>query len=214
MAKGSSSNEISDQIEDRLDDLFGDDEGFPEFDEEPGDPKDYPLRELKSIVLSIEWEITDEVMAKFIDQVAELKNKYKKDKILLMFLQLLGTIGEYIKINKSKAHPDAFKILNSLFTQMNKVVQDNKLSEVDKKKLLSAELNKYKKLKTKLGPANVEEKPKKQTGVNQEKKPSNDIKTDNSDKTDLAAALSEIKKLIRAEFKALRADLKLLRQKK
>ena len=201
------------EIDERLEDLFGDEVGFSDMGEEE-ELDDNPLRELKSIVLSIDWEITDEVMTKLIDQIAELKTTFKNDKIILMFLQLLGTIGEYIRTNKANAHPDSFKILNSLFTQMNKVVQDDSLTVPAKKKILAVELNKYKKLKSKLVPAKTDNIPKKQPKPPEEKRNVQETNQGNSEPNDLAAAVEEIKKLIRTEFKTLRAELKLLRERR
>ena len=76
--------------------------------DEPDDeraPDDYPLAELKNLVLSIDWEITDDALADFISQVNNLKVTYKNEKIVLMFLQLLGSLGVYIKTNRGNAHP-------------------------------------------------------------------------------------------------------------
>jgi hypothetical protein len=102
-------------------------------------PVDYPLAELKNLVLSIDWEITDEVLSGFLSQIDGLKNGYKNDKIILMFLQLLGSLGEYIKTNRGKAHPKTFKILNSAFSRLEDVVQKEDMAESEKKKLLKAE---------------------------------------------------------------------------
>ncbi len=201
------------EIDERLEDLFGDDDGFSDMGEEE-ELDDNPLRELKSIVLSIDWEITDEVMTKLIDQISELKTTFRNDKIILMFLQLLGTIGEYVNTNRANAHPDSFKILNSLFTQMNKVVQDDSMTVPAKKKILAAELNKYKRLKTKLVPVKTDNKVKKQPKPAEEKRKVKDSNPGNIEPNQLAAAVEEIKKIIRSEFKTLRAELKLLRERK
>jgi pilus assembly protein FimV len=157
-------------------------------------------------VLSIDWEITDEVMTNFVEQIAVLKDRLKDDKIILVFLQLLGSLGEYIKINKGKSHPGAFKILTSLFNELDKVVQAKDLTESDKKKILSSEITKYKTLKEQL----IKTKPKKE-----EKEPeiSPDKNTaEPADLKDLATAISEIKQLLKTEFKALRAELQSLRK--
>ena len=197
---------IDQEVEGRLDNLFGDEDTAADILEDSHESDDSPLRELKTIVLSIDWEITDEVMTNFVEQIAILKDKLKDDKINLVFLQLLGSLGEYIKINKGKSHPGAFKILTSLFNELDKVVQSEDLTESDKKQILSAELTKYKTLKEQL----IKVKP-----VKEEKEPeiSSDMKTvEPVDLKDLAAAINEIKQLLKTEFKALRAELKSLRK--
>jgi hypothetical protein len=197
---------INEEVEGRLDNLFGDEDTAADILEDSHESDDSPLRELKTIVLSLDWEITDEVMTNFVEQIAVLKDRLKDDKIILVFLQLLGSLGEYIRINKGKSHPGAFKILTSLFNELDKVVQSKGLTEADKKKILSAELTKYKILKEQL----IKAKPKKE-----EKEPeiSPDKKTaEPVDLQDLATAISEIKQLVKTEFKALRAEIKSLRK--
>ena len=110
----------------------------------------HPLEDLKSTVLSIDWEITDEVMGRFVDQIEELKREFKNNKIYLLFLQLLGSVGVYIKINRGKADPEAFKVLGSAFKAFDDVVSSNIMPDLEKKKRLSAELEKFKELKKKI----------------------------------------------------------------
>ena len=64
-----------------------------------------------------------------------------------MFLQLLGSLGLYVKTNKGKAHPISFKLLNSVYNSFETAVSPGKISPSEKKKLLYVELNKYKELK-------------------------------------------------------------------
>ena len=110
-------------------------------------PDDYPLAELKHLVLSIDWEITEETLAGFLTQIDSLKTTYQNEKIILMFLQLLGFLGVYIKTNRGNAHPKTFKILNSVFACLEEVVLSEDMTEPEKKKLLHTEMNKYKQLR-------------------------------------------------------------------
>jgi flagellar biosynthesis regulator FlbT len=140
--------------EDKVDPLPDDDFMEPDdgVDSDPSTNADSPLRELQAIVLSIDWEINDDVMTRFADQIAALQSTFKDDKIALVFLQLLNSIGEYIRVNLGRSHPDAFKILNSLFVQMDKVVNSTAMTGTEKKKALAVELEKYKNLKNRLTP--------------------------------------------------------------
>ncbi len=197
---------VNEEVEGRLDNLFGDEDTAADILEDSYESDDSPLRELKTIVLSLDWEITDEIMTNFVEQVAALKDRLKDDKIILVFLQLLGSLGEYIRINKGKSHPGAFKILTSLFNELDKVAQSKDLTESDKKKILSAELTKYKTLKEQI----IKAKPKKEekeSEISPEKKTVEPVGL-----KDLATAINEIKQLVKTEFKALRAELKSLRK--
>lgn len=139
-------SKVDSDLANRLDSLFDEKESAVNNAETKGHSKD-PLDELKSLVMSIEWEITDEVMERFLSQVDSLKVRFGEDRILVMFLQLLGSLGLYVKTNKGKAHPNAFKLLNSVYTSFEDAASPGKISPSEKKKCLYNELNKYKELK-------------------------------------------------------------------
>jgi hypothetical protein len=224
---------LSAELESRLDDLFGEDDKFSEGPVADEGPTDYPLGELKNLVLSIDWEITDEVLKKFIRQVNDLKSTYKDDKINLTFLQILGSLGEYIKTNRGKAHPKTFKILNS-------VVLSKDMQENEKKRILRDEMNNYKVLREQIShdktakirkKAAKTEKPiklKKQVkqldaAVSRTPKVEKPVKasgevlpdremSDASYSDEIARAVEEIKKFVQAEFKMLREELNLTKK--
>jgi hypothetical protein len=139
-------SKVDSDLANRLDTLFDENESTEKNGPAKGHSKD-PLDELKSLVMSIEWEITDEVMERFLSQIDSLKTRFVEDRILVMFLQLLGSLGLYVKTNKGKAHPSAFKLLNSVYVSFEDAASPGKISPSEKKKLLYIELNKYKELK-------------------------------------------------------------------
>jgi hypothetical protein len=202
---------LVDEIDGRLDDLFDEEKTPQKTDGKSGDIKEYPLKELKAVILSIDWEITDDVMNRLAEQVVGLKKRYKDDKIIFILLQLLGSIGEYIKVNRGKSHPDSFKFLNSLYKKLDKVVSTEGLTESEKKKILSVEVNKYKVLKDKLSP----QKNVAQTGKHV--KPAVKTKPEMTDVLPIeifADAMDQIRELIRSEFDSLREELRLRRERK
>ena len=200
---------------------------------------DNPLAELKSMVFSIDWEITDEVLSAFLSQIAKLKNTYKNEKIILMFLQLLGSLGEYIKTNRGNAHPKTFKILNSVFSRLEDIVSNEDLKESEKIKILRIEMDKYKQLRTQVskkkatealqGKAKLllkdltaEKRPKKPpidmrpvraSAITAEKKQVSGSTTAKPDAT-LAEAVEELKKFIHSELNALMQELKRIQKSK
>jgi hypothetical protein len=199
-------------------------------------PVAYPLSELKNMVLSIDWEITDEVLSGFLSQINDLKNFYKNEKIILMFLQLLGSLGEYIKTNRGNAHPKTFKILNSVFARLEDVVLTEDMEELEKKKLLRAEMNKYKQLRKQVALKKASEggrrqakpiqkdkphlrTPEKKSVVHaskvstaaEEKNPLSDSIAAKSYET-LAEAIEELKEFIHAEISVLRQEIKILKK--
>lgn len=151
------------EVSDRLDALFGDDEGpapvkppEPEKSKNPlkkaasaaiesGD--DSPISNLKALVFSIDWEISDATMVDFLKETKRLSEKYKNDQILSLFLKLHDSIGKYIKAKKARAHPDAIKFVASLYKSFEKVVLSPGMPEKQKKQILSTEVAKFKQFK-------------------------------------------------------------------
>ena len=146
MKSDAKQSKVDSDLANRLDTLFDESGSEQSGGQTKGQSKD-PLDELKSLVMSIEWEITDDVMERFLSQIDLLKTRFSEDRISVMFLQLLGSLGLYVKTNKGKAHPNAFKLLNSVYASFEDAATPGKISPAEKKKLLYVELNKYKELK-------------------------------------------------------------------
>lgn len=203
-------------------------------------PDDYPLAELKHLVLSIDWEITEEALAGLLTQVDSLKATYKNEKIIFTFLQLLGSLGVYIKTNRGDAHPKTFKILNSVFSRLEEVVLSEDMAEPEKKKILRTEMNKYKQLRNQVSkkkaakagrkevisaPKEVESRikapQKKEAARPDQKIPEKAAKKSLSPDpsapqslANLADAVEELKKFIHSELNALKQELQILQKSK
>ena len=160
MADSKDVDTLSSELENRLDDLFGDNNLAPADAEDNDIAAHYPLAELKNIILSIDWEITDDVLGKLLQQIGDLKLTYKHDKIVLTFLQILNSLGGYIQTNRAKSHPKTFKILNSVFSSLDKVVLSREMPETAKKKILRAEMNRYKELRIQISQGKTAAQPK------------------------------------------------------
>ena len=159
MADSKDVDTLSTELENRLDDLFGDNSIAPSDAEDNDIAAHYPLAELKNLILSIDWEITDEVLVKLLQQIKDLKLTYKHDKIVLTFLQILNSLGDYIKTNRAKSYPKTFKILNSVFASLDKVVLSREMPESAKKKILRAEMIRYKELRAQIAQSKTSARP-------------------------------------------------------
>jgi hypothetical protein len=137
---------VTSELESRLEDLFGKDEEST-FLKDDVSFDNSALNDLKAIILSIDWEINDEIMDRFIAQLDNLKEFYKEDKVIILFFQLLRSVAKYIKNNKSDAHPDATRLLNSTYNGLEKVLVSQNLSGSQKEKFLLSEIKKFKMLK-------------------------------------------------------------------
>ena len=141
---------MSSELDNRLDDIFGaNDIQLPDATDD-NSKDNYPLAELKNLILSIDWEITDEVLDNLLQQLKDLQSTYEHDKIVVTFLQILNSLGNYIRTHRAKAHPKTFKILNSVFSSLDEVVLSSDMTESAKKKILRAEMNQYKELRTQI----------------------------------------------------------------
>jgi hypothetical protein len=141
-AEQSKSEALEADLENRLDELFGDDNAQMIADETVN-ASDERLADLKSSVLSIDWEITDDGLQQFASQISAARKNFKEDKIVLMFLQILGSLGDYIKSNRGRAHPKTFKTLTSVFYGLESVVSQPDMPEPDRKRTLQVELKRY-----------------------------------------------------------------------
>jgi hypothetical protein len=199
-------------------------------------PDDSPLAELKQLVLSIDWEITEEALDEFLSQIHDLKAIYKNKKIIFMFLQLLGSLGVYIKTNRGNAHPRTFKILSSAFYSLEEVVLSKDMSEPEKKKLLNTEMDKYKQLRSQVskkkaakagrqeviatateGVARTQAFQKKRSAQPKAtekvaRKSLSPAESAEQSYADLAEAVAELKKFIHSELNALKQELRILRK--
>jgi pilus assembly protein FimV len=106
-----------------------------------------PISRLKSLVLSIDWEITDEVLLQFNEELMDLKGIWAGEKINLVYLQALEKISKYIYQNKADSHPNAIKLFLTLYYNLEKIVSSHDLSEQQKKDILVEDVKRFENLK-------------------------------------------------------------------
>lgn len=211
-----------------------------------------PLKDLKSTVLSIEWEMTDQIMEKFDQEVVKLSNLFAEDKIVLGFFKILRFLGKYIKIKGMEAHHVSVTLLLSIYDDLENVLLTRDMTDDRKREILLADINKYKgwvetvdldirdedkwDKKEEKSSKNAKTPVPESGGISVVEEPTilsenQGITTDETinlskkdDSSSLAVdagitpheafayAVDEIKKMISAEFSALRAEIKLWRQ--
>ncbi|MBW1714466.1 MAG: hypothetical protein JRJ77_01390 [Deltaproteobacteria bacterium] len=221
-------------------DLFGHGNKSLNTVEDTGDPEVTPLTGLKSIVLSLDWEITDEIMGRFVKEIDKLKDTYRDDEILVSLLGLLDSVGKYIKTHKAKAHPNASKLLNSAYMSLEKVIVSKDITEPERNRILASQLKNFKRLmeqiplrkaasdrKNGLKPPDearvAPQEPKEDQAIQKkEERPPEEAKERQlephegrvSPDESFRLAVDELKQLIEEEFKALREELRQLRESK
>lgn len=106
-----------------------------------------PISRLKSLVLSIDWEITDEVLLQFNEELLDLKDIWAGDNINLVYVQALEKLSKYIYQNKADSHPNAIKLLLTFYYNLEKIVSSQDLTEQQKKEILLEDVKKFENLK-------------------------------------------------------------------
>jgi hypothetical protein len=195
-------------LENRLDDFFNDalpDQEEPASEEPHAPDAGLPLKELKSTILAIDWEITDDALAALLDQVENLLERFKDEKVAHTYLKILQSLGKYIRTHKSKSHPDTIKRLMAVYSALEETVTNPELGQDEKEKTLLAEVRKFQQLKAEIIDSKA---PYSAAG------PSKAAPT--KEDTGLEAviqAIAELKSMMAAELGAIREGLERLEKK-
>jgi pilus assembly protein FimV len=120
---------------------------------EPLGDEDAPIAKLKTIILSIDWEITDDILHQLNEELQDLKDVWSGSKINLIYVQALEKIGRYIFAEKANAHPNAIKLLLTFYYDLEKIVSSPSMDEEAKKQLLLQDVKKFEQFKAQIGPA-------------------------------------------------------------
>jgi hypothetical protein len=129
-------------IENRLDDFFDDSNPAPSEMKAT-----VSMEKLKSVVLSIDWEITETCLTDLIGETDALMPHYQEDRLPHTLLRMLRAVGRYIRLHKAQSHPDAIKRVMSAFASLEKITAEPQIAESLKKSIVAKEISAFKKLK-------------------------------------------------------------------
>ena len=186
-------------IENRLDDFF--DEGL---NEPSVKPEEVSLQKLKSVILSIDWEITEACLDDLAGETSALMPRFENDRLSHTLLRMLRAVGQYIRKRKARSHPDAIKRIMSVFNSLEQITSENQPDEGLKKIIVAKEIAAFKKLKEQVGA--------------QQKSSGQAVKaTDDSEEGEhfvdhhkLEAAVNAVEKRLNSQVTELKAQLKTL----
>ena len=105
--------------------------------------QDSVLKDLKSIVLSIEWEISDKILEDFDNEINRLHDYYENDRIILGFLRILRFLGRYIRINHIESHHGSITLLLTVYDNMEDIILSDEMTEEQKHRILCEDIIKY-----------------------------------------------------------------------
>lgn len=204
-------------LENRLDDFFNDDEPPPKAPSTESHPEDRataertpsqapknPFQDLKSAILSIDWEITDEGLTTLIEHVDKLEKQFSSDKIIHPLLAILKSLGIYIRKRKSNAHPEAIKRLMAAYSCLESITGNSELKTKEKEQMLRMEIVLFKKFKEKITPK------KAAPAAHPTKAAKNDAAVTLGA---IMTAIEALRSRMEAELSAIRKELKALHNK-
>jgi hypothetical protein len=104
------------------------------------------LASLRNIIMSLEWEVTEDYLKDLLQELSRLQRAYSKNNQLQKLFRLLFHLGRYIRVYKCDTHPYVF---NSLFRAYNGVVKitSGKYSNHQKANIVNDEIKRYLSLK-------------------------------------------------------------------
>ncbi|MBF0203905.1 MAG: hypothetical protein HQK67_06220 [Desulfamplus sp.] len=115
---------------------------------------------LKSAILSLDWEITEELIQKLESEAIKLQTYWQNSKIHLAFLQMFRSIGNYVLNKGSNTHPDSISLLNSLYTSFERIVLNPTMTMSEQKEILLREMKKFNTLKQTISSSKAPPTPK------------------------------------------------------
>lgn len=101
------------------------------------------IKDLKSIVLSLEWELNDETLARFDEEILKLEDIYPEDVFTLAFARILRFLGRYIRVKGIESEPRSINLLLSTYDNLENVLLSRNLPETEKYSLMVENISNY-----------------------------------------------------------------------
>lgn len=207
---------------------------------EAGVLSDHPLQVLKALVLSIDWEISEDTVSGFLLELGRLQKTHADDPVNRKWFELLVGIGNYILKRKADIHPEAIRLLHAVFQDMEASFFPDRTPAAQRKERLVSRISEYNRLRDMVRSTAgsggrqdqvkgiqrpiSEERPKQQplSAPLAADQSAEDVSPEATGRADSASrdsllhdafveALTELRNLIQAEFRALRAEIRLWR---
>jgi len=179
-----------------------------------------PLYNLKKILLSMEWEVTDDILSKYLNELIQLQRLFQDNNFLRSLLQLQHIYGRFIKTYPDKIPLKTYKILYTLYGCMKNILGNKKLSDFEKKKIVKQEIQRYKNFRKYLTTTKniishdkcYKDSTKTRLEISHNKDSKNVVKKiidqdELSNRHYMDNAVLEMKKFIKTEIKKLKYDL-------
>lgn len=102
-----------------------------------------PLKNLKGILLSLEWEISDPLLNRLDVELNGLQELYRHERTILGFLRILRFLERYIRVKRGDSHTESVKLLFSVYDDLERVILSKTMVEEIKRSILVVDIGKY-----------------------------------------------------------------------
>ena len=102
-----------------------------------------PLKDLKSIILSLEWEIDDSILSKFDEELVRLDGTFSNDQVVLGFLRILRFLGRYVRVRGTEADPGSVLLLMSAYDDLERILLSLDMTVAERRSIFLECIRKY-----------------------------------------------------------------------
>lgn len=102
-----------------------------------------PLKDMKSIILSIEWEINDTILEQLEDEINKLYLMYTGDRVIQGFLRILRFLGRYVRVRGVHSTQDSINLLLYIYDHLESVMVSEGMTEAKKHAIVSDSIKRY-----------------------------------------------------------------------
>ena len=106
-------------------------------------PPDFPLKNLQSIVFSMEARMSDSVLERLDDEVLRLDRFYEDDSIIQGLLRILRFAERYIRVRGARSSRDAMDLLFSVYSRLELVTGGEDMAPETRRHFLKESIEQY-----------------------------------------------------------------------
>jgi hypothetical protein len=98
---------------------------------------------LKSIVLSLEWEINDRILQQLEDELNLLYLSYADNRIIQGLLRIIRFVGRYLRMRGESSDQDSINLLLSVYDHLENVMASKWMTDDEKRQFLIESIRHY-----------------------------------------------------------------------
>lgn len=145
-------NTIVSELDERLDSLFGEDVGDQEMEEGS------PLEGLKSLVMTIDWEISESTLGALLEELNSLRTRYADNKPVSILLKMLTSLSSYVQKHKADSHHESIQLFHSVAKDLTSIVEDPRMDPRTRNAIVKKDIDRFQGLKSEIVSAKKDEK--------------------------------------------------------